>query len=159
MASNWRSIGKVSAAAFCGGAGMAAQRALQRALDVAVRRVPRQVVEPVHFSQCRQPPSDRGGRMAVGQAGEVGADGRRRRRDRDKTVRGAPLREMRPVGLVGAQGGGGRGLFGQRLGGGQCGRAGLGRCGQSGGDGGPARIRRHAIAGRDDVSESALSRP
>ena len=40
-------------------AAVLAQRALQRALDVAMRRIPRQIVEPVHFSQCGQPPADR----------------------------------------------------------------------------------------------------
>ena len=87
-----------------------AQHALQRALDVAMRRVPRQIVEPVHFSQRRQPAADGGRRVAVGQAGEVGPDGRRRGRHGDKAVRGAPLGKMRPIGLVGAQGGGRRGL-------------------------------------------------
>jgi hypothetical protein len=71
--------------------GMGAQRALQRALDVAMRRVPREIVEPVHFSQCRQPASDGGGGMAIGEAGQVGTDDRRRRRDRDKAVRSAPV--------------------------------------------------------------------
>ena len=105
--------------------GMTAQRALQRTLDIAVRRVPRQVVEPVHFSQCRQAPADGGRGVAVGQAGEVGADGRRCRWDCDKPVRGAPVGKMRLVGLVGAQRGGSRGLLRQRLGGSQCSRAGL----------------------------------
>jgi hypothetical protein len=34
---------------------MGARHALQRPLDGAMRRVPRQIVEPVHFSQGRQP--------------------------------------------------------------------------------------------------------
>jgi hypothetical protein len=57
--------------------------------------------------------------MAVGQAGEVGADDRRRGRNGDKAVFGTPSGKMRPVGLVGAQGGPRGGLFRQRLGGGE----------------------------------------
>ncbi len=57
--------------------------------------------------------------MAGGEAGEIGADGRRRGRDRDKAMRGAPMGKMRPVGLVGTQRGCGGSLLGQRLGGSQ----------------------------------------
>ena len=78
---------------LAGRAAVAAQQALQRALDVAMAGVPRQVVEAVHFAQCRQPAADGAGGMAVGQAGEIGADGGRCRRHRDKTVRGAPVRQ------------------------------------------------------------------
>jgi len=38
----------------------------------------RQVVEPVHFAPYRQPPADCRRGMAFGQAGQIGADDRRR---------------------------------------------------------------------------------
>ena len=98
---------------------VAAQQAVQRFLDVAMRRVPRQVVEAVHLAQCREPAADGARRMAVGEAGEIGADHGRRGRHRHEAVRGAPLGEMLPVGLVGAQRGRRRGLARQRLGRGQ----------------------------------------
>jgi hypothetical protein len=82
--------------------GMGAQRALQRALDVAMRGIPRQIVEPVHFTQRRQPPSDCGRRVAAGKTSEIGTHGRRRRRNGDEPVRGAPVGRMGPVGFVGA---------------------------------------------------------
>ena len=77
-------------------AAVGAEHALQRALDVAMRRVPRQIVEAVHLAECGQPAADGGGRVAVGQAGEIGADGRRRGRHRDETVCGAPRRKNAP---------------------------------------------------------------
>ncbi|MGD0109008.1 MAG: hypothetical protein ABSC06_33995 [Rhodopila sp.] len=52
-----------------------------------------------------------GGRVAVGQTGEIGADGCGGGGDRDETMRGAPSGKMRPVGFVGAQHGAGGGLF------------------------------------------------
>jgi hypothetical protein len=54
---------------------MHAQHALQRPLDVAMRRVPGQIVEAVHLAQCGEPPADRGRGMAAGEAREVGANG------------------------------------------------------------------------------------
>jgi transposase len=43
-----------------------AQHALQGLLDVAMRRVPGHVVEPVHFADGRQPPANGGGCVAGG---------------------------------------------------------------------------------------------
>jgi hypothetical protein len=93
---------------------MGPENTLQRALDIAVRRIPCQVVEPVHFIQCRQPPADRRRRVAVGQTGEM----RRRfaaQRERERIRAPHTSAKMRPVRLVGAQRGCGRGLFNQRL--------------------------------------------
>ena len=66
----------------------------------------------------------------------------------DEAVRGAPRRKMRPVGLVGAQRGGGGGLARERLGGGERGRAGLGRCGLSNGEAAVASGRMRSPAGK-----------
>ena len=73
-------------------AAMGAQQPLQRTLDVAMGRIPRQIIEAVHFSRCR------------------------RGRDGHKVPGGAPVGKMLPVGLVGAQRRRGRGIARQRLG-------------------------------------------
>jgi hypothetical protein len=57
-----------------------AQQGLQRRLDVAMPGVPGQVVEAVRLADRRQAPADRRGGVAFGQAGQVGADRRRRGR-------------------------------------------------------------------------------
>ena len=112
----------------CGGfshrAAVGPEHAPQRALDVAMGGVPRQIVEPVHFSERGEPPADGGGGVGFGQAGEVGADDFWRGRNGDKSVRGAPCRKMGPVGLVGAQGCRCRGLPGEHPGRGERGLAG-----------------------------------
>ena len=59
-----------------------AQQAAQRFLDVAMRRVPRQVVEAVHFSQCGEAAADGARRMGFGEAGQIGPDHGRFRRYR-----------------------------------------------------------------------------
>jgi hypothetical protein len=66
--------------------------------------------------------------VALGQAGEVGADDGRRRRHGHEAVAGAPGGKMRPVRLVGAQGGGRGGLARQILRRGERGLAGRGQC-------------------------------
>ena len=91
-----------------------AQQAFQWLLDVAVPEVPGQVVEAVHLADGGQAPAHRGGRVAVLEAGEVGADGRGRRGHRREAMRGAPGGVVRPVGLVGPQRRRRRGLAPQR---------------------------------------------
>ena len=75
--------------------------------------VPGQVVEAVRLADRRQAPADRRRGMAFGQAGEVGADRRRRGRHRGEVFFRAPGGVMRPVGPVGAQRRRGRRLAGQ----------------------------------------------
>ena len=154
----WRSIASVSAAALRTGRPCGAQHALQRSLDGAMRRVPRQIVEPVHFSQRRQPPADGGRRVGVRQAGEVGADGVRRGRHGDEAVRGAPVGKMRPVGFVGAQRGRRGGLPRQRLGGCERGLAGRGQR-RSGGRGQGARASGAGCRAARRWPDSALIGP
>ena len=99
-----------------------AQHALQGLLDIAMRRVPGQVVEPVHFADGRQPPANGGGCVAGGQTGEICADGGGSSRHRVEARPSAPGGIMRPVCLVGAQCRRRRGLARIGLCVGQCGR-------------------------------------
>ena len=79
------------------------QQALQRLLDVAVPGTSGQVVEPVHLAQGCQAAADGGWRVAVLQAGQVGADGRGRGGHRGKPQDSAPGGVVRSVRLVGPQ--------------------------------------------------------
>ena len=73
LASSRRSMARLSAAAFRTGAqGYAAPA--QRFLDGAMRRVPRQIVEAMQLADRRETAADRGRRVALGEAGKVGAD-------------------------------------------------------------------------------------
>jgi hypothetical protein len=76
---------------------------LQRRLDGAMGGISRQVVEAVQLADRRKA-ADAGRGVAVGERGEVGTDSLRRRRDGDKTMRGAPGGVVRPVRLVGPPG-------------------------------------------------------
>jgi hypothetical protein len=89
------------------------QQPVERPANVAVRRVPGQVVEAVHLAQGREPAAD-GGRRLISQAGEIGADNARFGRHRHEAHRRAPGGIMRPVGAVGAERGGGVGIAGER---------------------------------------------
>ena len=79
------------------------QQAAQRFLDVAVRGVPRQVVEAVHLADRRQATADRRRRVGLTEAGEIGPDRRGRGGHRHEAGLRAPGSVVRPVGLVGGK--------------------------------------------------------
>ena len=92
VASRRRSIGRVSAAAFCPWPPVAAQQSLQRLLDMAVPGIPRQIIEAMHLADGGEAAANGAARVALGEACQIGAD-----RHRRTSPRSAASRPCRPV--------------------------------------------------------------